>query len=368
MAQKTNESRDQLHGEEAPVFEPKKEQSKTAEQFALLTSVIEQLHTLETGISVTEKLLHEVKARSEEFPSVSETLSSIEEVLGVKLIHETRQAIEKRTEESATGIELLLEKMRKRKEFLETTRERLAAGTKKEEEGQEQEPVTIDADLDTLSEHEKLKSVQWKTAHEDGVYRIKEATVRVPKKDTSGDGKKSRDYQEVHLVLIENKADLKDDVVLTFETQPRAEMISIPEVFEELERMGTTKKRNVVEIDADRRSFYEDLIRANLVRGSIVQGPNGTTRLYLREQVVPWSFLPEDEFVAMGKANQKKYQNGFDAIKDLAGRAVPKEIFTDRQALSAYLKGGTAWDEYKSEHSMRTYTTKSGELASQDKG
>ncbi len=341
------------------VFEKEREQVKTADTFELLKVTLEQIHTIETSISVTEKLFEEIRHRQEEFPEVAETLKGIQDVLGVALSHETLSLVERNAEESSLrSVDLLLGRMRARKEYLEKRRAELEAGEKSDTG--KNEVVTIDANLDTLAEQEKIKDLSWKTAYEDGVYRIKTAVV-------SMSGEKDQERKEVHLVLIENTANMKDDVVLALEKQPRADMLSIPEVFEELEKMGTSKKRNVVEIDADRRKFYEDLIRADLLRGSIHEGPNGSLRLTIREQAVPWSFLPPDEFVAMGKINAKKYDGSMDTIKDIHGQSVPKEVFVDETTLQAYLKGGSAWEEHKRESKARTYTTKYGEQASQDK-
>lgn len=349
--------------DEKIVFEKEREQSKTANTFELLKFTIEQIHTIETSISVTEKLFEEIRHRQEEFPQVSETLEGIEKVLGVALSHETKSLIERNAEESSLrSVDLLLGRMHARKEYLEKRRAELETeGPVNEKSKTERnEAVKIDANLDTVAEHEKIEKLSWKTVYEDGVYRIKTAVVSIP-------GEKGADRRDVHLVLIENTSNIKDDVVLALEKQPRADMLSIPEVFEELEKMGTTKKRNVVEIDADRRKFYEDLIRADLLRASIVDGPNGSLRLTIREQAVPWSFLPPDEFVTMGKTNARKYEGSMDAIKDTHGQSVPKEVFIDEGALRAYLKGGDAWEEYGREHERRTYTTKYGEQASQDK-
>ncbi|MDP2630182.1 MAG: hypothetical protein Q8P56_02120 [Candidatus Uhrbacteria bacterium] len=349
--------------DEKIVFEKERKELKTVDNFELLKVTLEQIHTLEMGISAVEKLWETLQERIPELPGVSETLESLEEKLGVSLAHETKQQIEQNAELSAArGIELLHGRMIARKEYLERRREDLEMGRggEKEQATMNDGVVTIDANFDTLAEHEKIEKLPWKTVHEDGVYRIKTAVVSIP-------GEKDMGRREVHLVLIENKANVKDDVVLALEKQPRADMLSIPEVFEELEKMGTTKNRNVVEIDADRRKFYEDLIRADLLRGSIVDGPNGSLRLTIREQAVPWSFLPPDEFVAMGKINARKYDGSMDAIKDVRGQNVPKEVFLDERTLQAYLKGGSVWEEHSRKPDARTYTTKYGEQASQDK-
>lgn len=352
------------------VFEKEKAQSKTADSFELLKMTLDQLHTIETSISVTEKLFEEIRHRQEEFPEVAETLVGIEKVLGVTLSDETKMRIEQGAEESSLrSVDLLLGRMHARKEYLEKRRAELEAGntTKESKEAEKDASVMIDADFDTLAEHEKIKHLPWKTVYEDGGYRIKTATVSIPEEKKFELGMREV-HKEVHLVLIENTSNIKDDVVLALEKQPRADMLSIPEVFEELEKMGTSKKRNVVEIDADRRKFYEDLIRADLLSASIVEGSNGSLRLTIREQAVPWSFLPPDEFITMGKMNARKYDGSMDAIKDIHGKSVPKEVFLDEETLKAYVKGGDAWEEHHRAHGGRTYTTKSGEQASQDKG
>ncbi len=346
------------------VFEKEKAQSKTADSFELLKVTLEQLHTIETSISVTEKLFEEIRHRQEEFPEVAETLAGIEKVLGITLSHETKTLIEQGAEESSLrSVDLLLGRLHARKEYLEKRRAGLEAGNtpKESKETERDAGVMIDADLDTLAEHERIKHLPWKTVYEDGGYCIKTATVSIPQE-------KNSERKDIHMVLIENIGNVKDDVVLALEKQPRADMLSIPEVFEELEKMGTTKKHTVVEIDADRRKFYEDLIRADLLSGSILEGPNGSLRLTIREQAVPWSFLPSDEFIAIGKINARKYDGSMDAIKDVKGQSVPKEVFLDKAALDAYVKSGGAWEEYQREQGIRTYTTKSGEQASQDKG
>ncbi|MBI4599863.1 hypothetical protein HY732_02985 [Candidatus Uhrbacteria bacterium] len=352
------------------VFERERKKNETADTFELLKMVVEQLHTIETGITLTEALLKDAERSGEELPGVSETLQSIEDKLGIPLAHETRRQIEHHAEMSAAqGIELLLGRMHKRKEYLEKRQEKLEAviAEKKEiHEGGGNGAVAIDANFDTVAEREKIKNISWQTAYQDGIYRIKTAAVSIPY-EKEPEHKKGTERKEVHLILIENISDSTSDVVLALEHSPRANMMSIPEVFEELEKMGTARRRSVVEIDAERRTFIEDLIRANLLRGSIIDGPHGSLRLTIRDQAVPWSFLPPDEFVAMGRINARKNEGSMDAVEDLNGHRVPREVFINEDMLWAYLKGGDAWKEKSREHGGRTYTTKSGKEASQDK-
>ena len=106
---------------------------------------------------------------------------------------------------------------------------------------------------------------------------------------------------------------------------------------------GTTNPSEVKSNDEVLAWEWQEKINSGLIKGSIekIDTEDGKTlfKLKIEEQIVPWAYLPQSDFIKLSKVYERCYPGAFDKLD------IPKEIFTDPVALNFYLKG--RYNEYK---------------------